>query len=518
MRRKSTTSRFSGFSMSKETALLEGHAAVAGEAVVGPVTSARAKAGVILLVMLVIAAGLRLYQLNSGLWLDEIIADVAYVRAPYGAIVTTYESENQHFLYNILAHTSSRIFGERAWSLRLPAVLFGLASIMALYLFGRQVTSASESLLATALLTFSYHHVWFSQNARGYTGLLFWTLLSSWLLLRALQTGRRGQWLLYAVSLALGMYTHFTMIFPIVGQLVVSGVELLRRWRSGQRQDWGGLVLGFGLGGLLTLGLYGPILSEMIGNMGRETSLVAAWKNPLWTLAEIAKGLQLSFFSGLVAVVAVVVFGVGLVSYAHSEPYVALLLVVPILVCVAVVVGLGHHLWPRFFFFAFGFGALVTIRGTMAAGQLAGQWLLGWPAARSATLGLAASLGLIAVSALSLPFVYGPKQDYEGALSFLIAAQKPGDVVATADLAVFPYKQYYQTDWRVVENLEELNTLRSQAKRTWFVYTFPQVLESVAPDIVASVHQDFELIETFDGTLNGGAVYVVRADGTIPPH
>ena len=68
-------------------------------------------------------------------------------------------------------------------------VLFGLASILALYLFGRQVTSASESLLAAALLTFSYHHVWFSQNARGYTGLLFWTLLSSWLLLRALRNG-----------------------------------------------------------------------------------------------------------------------------------------------------------------------------------------------------------------------------------------------------------------------------------------------------------------------------------------
>ena len=152
----------------------------------------------------------------------------------------------------------------------------------------------------------------------------------------------------------------------------------------------------------------------------------------------------------------------------------------------------------------------------MVAGQLTGQRLFRWPAARSATLGLVASLGLIAVSALSLPFVYGPKQDYEGALRYVTAAQEPGDVVATADLAAFPYKKYYQTEWRVVENLEELNTLRSEAKRTWFVYTFPQVLESVAPDIMTSVQRDFQLIETFDGTLNGGTVYVVRADETIP--
>jgi hypothetical protein len=244
---------------------------------------------------------------------------------------------------------------------------------------------------------------------------------------------------------------------------------------------------------------------------------VAAWKNPLWTLAEIARGLEIGFVGGLAAVGALAVFGVGLVSYARSEPYVPVLLIVPVLVCAAVVVGLGHHLWPRFFFFAFGFGALVAMRGTMAAGRFVGQRLFRWPAARSATLGLVASLGLIAVSALSLPFVYGPKQDYAGALAYVMAAQEPGDVVATADLAAFPYKNYYQTDWYLVETLEDVNALRAEAKRTWFVYTFPEVLESVAPDVMAGIRQDFQPIAAFDGTLSGGAVYVVRADGALAP-
>jgi hypothetical protein len=65
-------------------------------------------------------------------------------------------------------------------------------------------------------------------------------------------------------------------------------------------------------------------------------------------------------------------------------------------------------------------------------------------------------------------------------------------------------------DWQVVKSAGELDALRSGAGRTWFVYTFPEVLDSVAPDIMASLQRDFKLIKAFDGTLNGGTIYVVR--------
>jgi uncharacterized membrane protein len=48
-----------------------------------------------------------------------------------------------------------------------------VASIGALYLLGRAVAGPTEALFAAALMTVAYHHVWFSQNARGYSGLLF---------------------------------------------------------------------------------------------------------------------------------------------------------------------------------------------------------------------------------------------------------------------------------------------------------------------------------------------------------
>lgn len=125
---------------------------------------------------------LRAYQLNAGLWLDEILTLVKYARLPVGEIVTFYDSENQHFLYSLLARISLVSFGESVWALRLPAVIFGVLSIPTMYLLGCELTDRLEAMLAAALLTFSYHHVWFSQNARGYSGLLFWAILSSWLL------------------------------------------------------------------------------------------------------------------------------------------------------------------------------------------------------------------------------------------------------------------------------------------------------------------------------------------------
>ena len=99
----------------------------------------------LLILLLVISFAVRLYQLNLGLWQDEIIALITYARAPYGDILTTFESQNQQFLFSLLAHTSFLIFGESASALRLPAVLFGVGSIAMLYVFGREITTKLEA-------------------------------------------------------------------------------------------------------------------------------------------------------------------------------------------------------------------------------------------------------------------------------------------------------------------------------------------------------------------------------------
>ena len=150
-----------------------------------------------------LAAVLRAIGLDGGLWLDEILTLIDSVRRPVAQIVTTFPSNNQHTLYSVLAHASIALFGDEAWSLRLPAALFGVATIPALYFLAREFVGRTEALLGCLLLAVSYHHVWFSQNARGYTMLAFLTVVSTALLLRGLRSGRAGYYVAYGITAAL---------------------------------------------------------------------------------------------------------------------------------------------------------------------------------------------------------------------------------------------------------------------------------------------------------------------------
>lgn len=464
--------------------------------------------------ILLAAAGLRLYGLDAGLWYDEIVTNVLYVRLPLGVALTSYASENQHFLYTLLAHLSLNTFGESAWALRLPAALFGIASVWALFQLGREVASTREALLAAALLACSYTAIWFSQNARGYSGLLFLALLTSWLYLQAWRTGHAGLWVGYAIAAALGVYLHFTMVFVIAGHALLFLPTLFRRQTGTAQEKLQALGLGFGLAGFFTLLLYALVLPEMLHSMGRETSLVEEWKNPLWTLLEVARGMQLSFAGSAVALIALAVFTAGVVSYLRTRPEVVFLLILPAGLGAAIVIALGHHLWPRFFFFALGFAVLILIRGCLVAGLWI-AWALRLAGPRAAWPGTALGVLLVAFSAASVPLAYGPKQDYAGAIAYIERNWQPGDAVRTAGLAAFPLTHYYGTDWPEATSVADFNATRATASRTWLVYTFPPTLEAVDPALMALIRQDCPIQQQFHGTVSGGTVIVCRSDRLV---
>ena len=464
-----------------------------------------------LLLILFAALALRLYGLNAGLWHDEILTYVNYVRLPFGEIISTYEDQNQHFLYTLLAHASLSVFGETPWSLRLPAALFGVASIWALYLLGREVSTHREALLASALLAFSYHHIWFSQNARGYMGLLFWTIFASWLFLRGLDEKQPRLWVFYAVAVAFGTYTNTAMLFVVISHFGIYLYQLWVRRNEIWPHRWAGFSLGFCIAGFLTFLLHALVLPQMLQGLVGEESTVPAWTNPLWALFEFVKAVQVGFAGGLVALAAVLVFGLGLWSFACSRPVVVQLLILPTLLCAAVVVAMGHHVWPRLFFFSFGFAALVVIRGTMQLGRI-GDRLLRRTSTQAFPLGTALATGLILVSALSIPRVYAPKQDFLGALNFVDANKQPGDAIVTVGLVTFTYKNFYRRDWKEVTTLTDLNSIRAHAKQTWLLYTFPTHVSAVYPEIMRAIQKDFQTVKQFPGTIGDGSIFVSRSN------
>jgi hypothetical protein len=155
---------------------------------------------------------------------------------------------------------------------------------------------------------------------------------------------------------------------------------------------------------------------------------------------------------------------------------------------------------------------LVVVRGLLALTDAAGG-LLRWPGRRTALAGTALVVLLGLGMARSLQWVYRPKQDFAGARDFVRGAEVPGDTVVVAGVAKLAYQMYYEPRWASVESLAELQAAQAGARRTWLLFTLPIEMQNTHPDIMAVAERQFTLVRQFDGSLNGGTIYVYRADG-----
>ena len=456
--------------------------------------------------LLTVGAALRLHALGEGLWYDEIQTLVEYVRLPLGQILTTFDSQNQHLLYSILAHVARGALGDGAVALRVPAAIFGVLSLWALYRFAREITSSREALLATALLTFSYHHVWFSQNARGYTGLLLWTLVGSTCFVRLLRDPQKswGLSLGYGASMALACYTHVTAAVVVLAHgVILLGLQLARRGQSpgAGRAAWGGLLLAV----TLSLQLYALVLPQLGQTLVHPGAGAAetAWQNPVWLVTETLRGLSRGLPGGWVVLTGggLVVLA-GLFSYWRESAALTAMMLLPAALTAAAIMALHHNLWPRFFLFSAGFGVLIVVRGLFVPARAL------WPS-RGELLATTATGLVVFASALTVPRAWQPKQDYEGAASFLDRAEVQNDAVVTVDLTEYPYEKYLVRPWRSVDSLQELEEIEQAHSRTWVLYTFPIRLAAVHPDIWARLASRYDTAAVYPGTVGGGAIVIM---------
>ncbi|MFQ5678555.1 MAG: glycosyltransferase family 39 protein [Gemmatimonadota bacterium] len=471
--------------------------------------------------LVLIGAALRSYRLNSGLWLDEY-ATLDMVRGvPLRTIFTFFPGESNHPLYSLLAGTSITLFGGLGdWVIRLPAVAFGVAAIPALYLLGARIWDRREGLLAAALLAGSYHHIWFSQNARGYTTLAFFSILATYWLLRCLENARPKFVIGYGVSAGLGLYTHLTMVFLLAGHALASLWMLLRPASDRERRpEWRRLAGCFLLAAAIALALYGPILPQVWAFFAAGPSDLRGVSTPAWALREAIHSLQigLGVGSSLGLLAGALIFGAGLWSYFHRRRAAFRILVLPAPVTVLGALLVRGTLYPRFFFFLAGMGILILVRGALVAGEFLGAKIvrrpgLEGPAARFGT-GLAALLVL--ASLLSLPAYYRfPKQDYARAATFLDARARQGDVAATLGGGIGPVRRHASVAYRELTRMNELDSLRHE-RTVWVAYTFPLYVELTHPELLSYVERRCPVDTVFRGTVGGGDI-VVRGCPRLP--
>lgn len=452
----------------------------------------------------------RAIGLDSGLWIDEIETLLDFARKPLPEIIGHY-SRNNHPLYSVLAHVALICFGDHPWSLRLPAVVFGVAAIPMVYILGGVIGSRRDGLLAAGLLAMSYHHAWFSQNARGYTALAFFAMLASVLLVKGLQDGRLGWFIGYGVIGALGIYTHLAMGFVLLAHGLGWLWRMLVPTPGIPRRLWPPLI-GFSLAAIVALLLYAPMLPQVLSTMAQPSDLREV-ATPGWGVRETLRGLRVGF-SAMGGLVALTLFAVGLWAHRREKWFVVTFVLLPAVLTAAGIVILRLPAQPRYFFPLIGFGALFVVRGAMVAGSMVAG-VGGIASARFGTIAVGAVMVglLILANVVSLDRLYShPKQDFEGALRYVEAQREIGDAIVTAGTAIRPFQDYYRMPWESVRTPEDVQRLHSMVSRVWVVYASP---DYTPRDLVAWVERECGSAKIFAGTLSGGEVIVTPCASSL---
>ena len=467
--------------------------------------------------VLAVALAARVLRLDASLWYDEVFTLTHFVRLPWNELLRSFSSLNNHMLYSLEAKAAVRVLGESAWALRLPAVLFGLGSIVVAWQMARAAAGRDAALLAALLLALSYHHVWFSQNARGYTELLFWTALATRSFVAGLERPRPSTWTGYGLCFAAAMYTHLSAAFFLIAHAVVYGVLLMRRPAQLRhpRVATALPLYGFGLGAVVSLALYAPLVMTIAGTLGRVAARSAAgastmpeWNDPARTLAEIAGSFgELGILTPVALAAGVVLVVLGAAAMVRRAPLLVAVYAVHVPLSLLLLWGLGFRIWPRYFFVDIGFVFTCAAAGIAACSRrfATGRWRPEPLFALAAVIAVAASLPILARNYAH------PKQDLAGAVALVERLRAPGEVTTSTGLAAEPLHAYFAPAWPVVTAAPELQAFLASAPRVWLVTAFEGHARRRRPDVMALVQERFDLVARLPGTLGDGTVRVYRS-------
>ncbi|MCK4532816.1 glycosyltransferase family 39 protein [bacterium] len=175
---------------------------------------------IILLSIICIGSFLRIYKLaNQSFWIDEATAIQKSRELPS---LDNLESWETHWMsppfYNLLLHFWIILFGENEFAVRSLSVVFGILTILLVYIVGADLFNKRTAVFSSLILAISPFHIAFSQDVKMYPLLSFLGLLSVYLCYKTLFSKKRFYWLVYFFVTVLMLYTHNWAIFLLISE------------------------------------------------------------------------------------------------------------------------------------------------------------------------------------------------------------------------------------------------------------------------------------------------------------
>ncbi len=476
----------------------------------------------ILPLIIVLGAALRFYMLGHDLWLDEIGAVVTYAARPLGEIYAAYLSPGNHLLNSLLVRVAVSAFGESEWSVRLAAALFGIATVPVMYVAARVALSRAASVGAALLLAVSYHHIFFSQNARGYSGHLFGALLACALLAKAIRQDLPARWVGYVLSMTVAFAALMSAAFTFAAHLIVGAVAVASRRRKGRTLPPLGsrMIKAFAITGYLAFHIYAIVVPDVLAIYptvyGVQGSGYIIFSREF--LAELQRGVFAGFGVGPLALLFLGTGAVGFVILARRSWELAMSLLLSIIITLLYLIVKGQTIAPRLLLLGVPLAILACVAAIEAGARLLSRrGVISSPPALKAALGVTTILALI--SLLALPGYYSaPKQPYRAAIRY-IENERDGEAVTVVFPAVGGFRYYLAKEkvsdtatYHFVGNMTEYEAVLTSLRpgEGLLATTLFRVLRSGSDTLADRITRDWVAVKTFRGTVGGGDISVWR--------
>ena len=185
---------------------------------------------------------LLLSQIHQSLYEDEGFAYSEVVGHGLISMIHTVGTgvEVSPPLFFVLAWFSVKLGDPLVW-IRLPSLILGAATIPVIYLLGRETVGRAAGAIGAAAFAVSPFSLFYGVQARPYATAAFFTVLSTYALVRAVRSDERRWWVLYALAAA--AYSHYTAVFVLVVQAVWALWACRTRWRRPLTANLAAVVL-----------------------------------------------------------------------------------------------------------------------------------------------------------------------------------------------------------------------------------------------------------------------------------
>ena len=330
--------------------------------------------------VLILGLGLRLAQYATGrsLWLDEALLALNIIHRPIGGLFRVLDYHQGAPLgFLLLEKLATKLAGNGEFALRAFPFVFGILGLFFFSRVAKLYVTPKAMPVALSLFAFCTSLIYYSSEAKQYSGDVAVTILSLWLVARLADAELSGKALIWPSILgALCLWVSHPAAFVLSG----AGLALLVfAFVAGDWRRFGRLFCICGIWALSFFLSYAVSLKAL----GRDQALLDFWREyfpsqPLWSLRTIVFLVQ-RFFSvfddpaNLISVVGAVLFVIGCIELFRKRSVHFWLLSGPLLV--ALLAGFLHKypLGGRLFLFALPILFLVIGEGAASLADMSGR-------------------------------------------------------------------------------------------------------------------------------------------------